>query len=169
MTDARADAERPGYLVQLHTDTGARRRVGGLELFTKDKLIDIRSKERTRIERPFVFVQSSDKGGSETLIRAVQLPFGERWAWRLKVITEDILPMPLPAVSGSTVALLHAEWSQGNRENRPSMRLLDLSRGSLEDTQVLNKDFDASKTITFHALGNALIVQGDRRIEIFTE
>jgi outer membrane protein assembly factor BamB/tetratricopeptide (TPR) repeat protein len=161
-----------GIVLQLDTRLGAVRQVQGVQLFAGDLPIGVSPNTVTELQAPYLFLRSPAPGGRETLVRAIHLPFGQRWVHRLPLAEQDILSqlMPLPALSETTVAIVYTEESRtrpGRTENLTQLVLLDKSSGLPRGSQVLETALGPAQTISLHMLGNALLIGGRDQLSIF--
>ena len=155
-----------GVLQQLDTRLGAVRPIQNVRLGPDDVPIGIRRSTRVELDGPYLFLLSPTSGGRETLIRAIHLPFGERWTHRLPLSPEEFYntPMPLPALSNTTVALAYTEAPRSEMRSRAQARttllLLDRKSGFRRDSRLLDDDLGQAQGLALAALGSALLVQG---------
>lgn len=155
-----------GGLVELDTRIGAVRDVPGVSIGPDDLPLGLRSGAVTVLEAPYLFLRTPAPGGKETLVRSVHLPYGQRWAWRLKIAPTDLYPqsLPLPAVSSRLVMLAYTEERQGpaRRESRTYLVSIDRESGGLRELREL-RDFGPSDAVELATFGNLLMVTGKGR------
>ncbi|MBK8180718.1 MAG: PQQ-binding-like beta-propeller repeat protein [Planctomycetes bacterium] len=153
-----------GGLVELDTRLGATRPVPGVKLGPEDLPIGLKSSAVTELDEPFLFVRRAAPGGKETLVRAIHLPYGQRWAYRLPIPGGALYPgsFPLPAVTSRLVLLVYTDDPevQGGR-GQPSTQMVALDResGSHRELRLL-VDMGRSESIELATLENLLIVCG---------
>ena len=166
----RADS---GIVQQLDTRLGACRILTGARLRPGDVPIGIERHRVTELGGPYLFLRSrsrSRESDRETFVRALQLPYGEKWSHRLPVPPDELqYPLPLPALSRSTVVLA---WTEPTRDRsirpRTSLLLLDRHNG----TEILSRELDSglgsSDHIEFATLGSALVIRGEDEMQTLT-
>lgn len=163
---------KPGAVVELDTRLGAVREIGGLALGPEDMPIGLRPDAVTEIDAPYLFLRSPAPGGRETLVRAVHLPYGQRWAWRLPVPTEDLISqmLPLPAVTQSLVALAYTEEvrARGRRQSKTHLILIERDSGTLREARMLPEDLGRAEALELATLGKLLILRGQDRTMILS-
>lgn len=160
-----ADREgRPGELLELRTRLGSVRPVADVRLVREDVPVGVMKFEVTELDQPYLFLLSKDEA-SGPRIRAVHLPYGERWVHRLQ--TQELYNeiMPLPALSEDTVALVYAETSS-DRSSRTRMILLDRASGAKRDDRILDPDLGRARELTLIGLDGALLLVGGRRVDV---
>jgi hypothetical protein len=104
-------------------------------------------------------------------VRAVELPYGERWAYRLPVTEGDqfTLMRNAPAVSGALVALVFAQDPRTRQpRNAPRTRLilLDRTSGLPRDSRDLDEELGSVSDLELAMLGGALLIGGRRQITV---
>ncbi len=162
--------ERVGGLVQVHTRDGAVREIPGVEFEGVDVPVGLVRYETTVLEEPFLFAASRDSG-DWLRIRAIHLPYGERWAHRELVQGlsqfSNPLHVPLPALSRTTVALAFTEPTErSSKDGATHLLFLDRSSGVRREVRVLGPDLGEAKEITLNALGDALFLAGGRALHV---
>jgi len=162
-----------GGLVELETRVGAVRDVPGVQIGPGDMPIGVRPNAVTRLEAPYLFLRSAAPGGKETLVRAVHLPYGQRWVWKLPLAQDDLYSqaLPLPAVSAHLVALAYTEEmrpSSGRSQSKTHLVLIERDSGSARERRILPAEMGRSEALELATLGNLLIVRGQSRTMILT-
>ncbi len=165
LLSARFPGNEAGGLVQVDTRLGAQRPVSGVRLSLLDAPIGVRRSTVVELEEPDLFLLSPVPGGRESLIRAVHLPYGERWVHRLPVPADEVFntPLPLPAQSATTVALCYTEVERSRpaqAEPRTTLLLLERATGLKRGEIILNQSLGRSDALELRGLGSALVVQG---------
>ncbi len=157
-----AGRQRPGAIQQLDPRVGAVRKIN-VTVRPGDVPIGMERHRVTELDGDWMFLQSrSETSASETIVRAIHLPFGEKWRHRLPVAPSEIYDaLPLPVSSESTTVLA---WTEPTRDLsvRPMTQLLLLDRefGTLQDTRNLTPDLGPAGHITFAFLGRSLAILG---------
>jgi hypothetical protein len=167
------DRGRPqtGEILELDTRLGAVRPIQGVQLATGDVPIGPLPNRVTQLDSPYLFIRSPAPGGRETLVRAIHLPYGQRWVYRLPLSEQDLYAqmLPLPALSQSTVALCYTEDTRG-RGNRSDplthLVLLDRNSGLVRESQVLEPAIGKAENVQLATLGRALFVRGLQQVSI---
>jgi outer membrane protein assembly factor BamB len=158
-----AGRERSGLIQQLDTRLGAVRVMTGVQIRPGDVPIGIERHAVTELHGPYLFLQSRPRESDrETIVRAIQLPYGEKWTHRLQVAPDELYnALPQPALSRSTVALAWTE-PQRDRSIRPktSLLLLDRHNGTQLDSRVLGPALGNADDLEFATLGSALVIRG---------
>jgi hypothetical protein len=157
-----------GSLVELETRVGAVRNVPGVTLPPGDMPIGVRPNAVTRLDAPYLFLRSPAPGGKETLIRAIHLPYGQRWVWKLPLAQDDLYSqaLPLPAVSSHLVALAYTEEmrpTSGRNESKTHLVLIERDSGTARERRTLPAAMGRSEALELATLGNLLIVRGQAR------
>ena len=110
-------------------------------------------------------MQSSSPGRDLEVLRAIYLPYGERWAHTMAVPREQLYNglWPLPIVSRNSIAIVYgtSSFGQGPRK-RSRLLLLDRSTGEQQDEIDLPQDMSAASSIELAALGSALLVVSEQ-------
>ncbi len=152
-----------GSILELDVELGAVRAVQNVKLAPGDLLIGIARLAVNQLSDPFVFVRSEVPGAKETSIRAIHLPYGERWSYRLPVPIESFYtgPMPKPAMSQSTVAVAYTRYdrSQSGKQARVTeLVFLDRTNGAKRDLRTLDIRLGSSDGLELGAAGDALFL-----------
>jgi outer membrane protein assembly factor BamB len=152
-----------GMIQELDTRLGLVRTVQNVGLAPGDEPVGLLRHSVTAIDGPYLFLLASASGGSETLVRAIHLPFGERWVHRLPVPREELYnaAMPLPALSQSTVALCYGEPAEGRgAARRTALLFLDKSDGALREGRILPEELGRAEALELRGAGSSLWIQG---------
>jgi outer membrane protein assembly factor BamB len=152
-----------GMVQELDTRLGLVRTVQNVDLLPGDEPVGLARHSVTEIDGPYLFLLAPASGGSETLVRAIHLPFGERWVHRLPVPREELYnaAMPLPALSQSTVALCYGEPAEGRGAARRTVLLfLDKSSGALREGRILPDELGRAEALELRGAGSSLWIQG---------
>jgi hypothetical protein len=161
---SRAGRSSSGAILELDARLGAVRPVQGVHLAPGDLVIGVEPMTVVELPGPYLFLRSPVPGGRETLIRAIHLPYGERWTWRMPVAEESLYNnrMPLPALSRTCVALVYTETSRGRGRNPAgdptTLVVLDRSSGQKRDTFTLNGKLGRQDRVELEAFGDALFI-----------
>lgn len=126
---------------------------------------------RTVLRAPYLFAleRPTQEGGS-FVVRAIHLRFGERWRARIArgARTLNAYDMPMPAISGDTVALTYVvpDERAGSRGRQPKLALLDRTNGRERELVDLPHElFGTTAPIRLDALGETLFVCGARMMQ----
>lgn len=162
--------ERAGGLVEVHTRDGAVRPVPGVAFEGIDVPVGLTRYATTELDAPFLFAATRD-AGDWLRIRAIHLPYGERWAHRVLVpgLSEENnpVPMPRPALSRTTAAFAYTEPSQRSaRRGTTHLVFLDRSSGVRREVRVLAPELGEADEITLSAAGDALFLAGRRMLHV---
>jgi hypothetical protein len=152
-----------GLVQELDTRLGLVRTVQNVALAPGDEPVGLARHSVTEIDGPYLFLLASASGSSETLLRAIHLPFGERWVHRLPVSREELYnaAMPLPALSQSTVALCYGEPAEGRgAARRTALLFLDKSSGALREGRILPDEMGRAEALELRGAGSSLWIQG---------
>lgn len=138
------------------------------EMAREARLIGIHQEERTIVQTPYLFVFGHPRPNGNLTIRAIHLPYGQRWEFELPLSADDpyTLSMPLPAMSDTTVAF---SWrvKQLNSQFQNKLLFLDRASGLRRDERTLARAFDSHREqIELVPLGKALIVTGANTLHI---
>jgi hypothetical protein len=108
-------------------------------------------------------------------MRAIHLPYGERWVHRLGVAEKQFYnhgPMPLPELSASTLALVYTAAPRARTANTvPTTTLLyfDRDSGLLRSFKNLDAKLGAADGMQLTSLGNTLWVVGREGMLVMQE
>ncbi len=157
-----------GGVVELDTRIGAVREVPGVSIGPDDLPIGLRSNAVTRLDAPYLFLRSPAPGGKETLVRAIHLPYGQRWAYRLQISQADLYvqSLPLPAISSKLVVLVYTEAQRSNSPRSQSItRLVPIDResGGPSGNSINLQEMGPSDAVELATFGNLLFVRGKNR------
>ena len=169
--DTSARSLQQAGLFELNTSLGALANRPLANLSGRDQLVGLELRTRTELEVPYLFaMRMPDSQRSEPRLRALHLPHGERWSTPLP---ESMLratgSMPLPAVSGSTVALAYKKptGAPGSIGREASLVFLDRRSGQILATKPMSPDMwrTTESGLFFSVLDDALIVSGARKLD----
>ena len=161
-----AGRQKAGAIQQLDLRLGAVRTLN-VRIGPGDVPIGMDRHRVTELEGGWLYLQSrSDLSTSETIVRAIQLPFGEKWRHRLPVAPSEIYDgLPRPVSSANTTVLA---WTEPTRDSstRPMTQLLFLDRelGTLADSRSLDPELGPAGHLTFGTLGSALVILGGNQM-----
>jgi len=162
-----APGNQPGLIRYLDTKLGGVRPIQGVSLAPSDIPIGIQRYSVAELDGPYVFLRSEDRARRETLLRAIHLPFGERWTYRLAVDPDEIgdHPMPRPAMSRTTVAFAYTEPPRA-RGAAPATSLLFVNRnnGTPQDARLLDAALGKADDIELATFGSGLAILGRDRL-----
>ncbi len=159
----------PEQIMRLHVGFGALQPIGNLQLSKRDSTINIGVRKTFPLEAPYIFLTSSSRDESRTLIRAVHLPHGERWVHTLPVSKADIYNrITPPALSDTTVALAYNEWPRDNTQAGVTrLRFIDRASGIVRDARDLSRtSFPRADGLRLVTLGSALILVGPSQMDV---
>ena len=161
-----AAESQPGMIQQLDTRLGAVRRIQGVSLDRGDVPIGIKRHRVTQLDGPYMFLRSEERGGRGTLLRAVQLPFGERWTYRLSIDPDELYHvMPLPALSRTTVAFAYTDARRSVRAKpKTSLLLVNRNNGTPQDVRLLDSALGKADELEFAMFGRALAILGSDQL-----
>jgi outer membrane protein assembly factor BamB len=172
--DTSARSLQQAGLFELNTSLGALANRPLAKLDGRDLLVGLDSNARstrTVLETPYVFVmRMPDSLHPKPRLRALHLPHGERWSTPLpKSMSGATGSMPLPAVSGSTVALAYKKptGAPGSTGRAGFLIFLDRRSGQILATKPMSPDMWSSTEsgLFFSVLDDALIVSGARKLD----
>ena len=154
-----------GGVVDLNTRSGAHREIQGVRIARDDWPIGLPRFQTLQLEAPWLFLYSPE-GAERTRIRAIHLPFGERWVHQLSEPMSDV--WPLPALSRNTVALCYNGFQHDRPRLQPraSLLLLDRQTGVRQDLSNLPVEMGDAKDLDLRALGDALLIRGRKGLRI---
>ncbi|MCE9595282.1 MAG: PQQ-like beta-propeller repeat protein, partial [Planctomycetes bacterium] len=172
--DATAGRLQSGGILELDTGLGALRAIQNAKLGPGDLLIGVPRLAVVELDTPFVFVRGEAPGVREAVLRAIHLPYGERWSTRLSVPIEAFYngAMPRPVVSQSTVALVYGEHTRtrdGEATDRTSLVLFDRASGQRRDLRTLDRALGRSDSLELGGLGSALFVAGSGGMDVLSK
>lgn len=172
--EANAGRVQLGGFLELDAALGALRPLQNAKLAAGDVLIGVPRLAVVELDTPFVFVRGEAPGVRETLLRAIHLPYGERWSTRLSVPVDALYngSMPRPVVSQSTVAVVYGEYTRnldGERDRRTSLALFDRASGQRRDLRTLERGLGSSDMISMLGLGSALFVASGGGMDVFSK
>lgn len=162
-------AERRGAIYTLDPRIGSIGSGPLVELRSTDILMGVARLARTDLEAPFLFIWSWGREGESAVLRARRLPYGRGWDARLPVAGGGRYnrTMSLPALSDSTVAIVHNEPRPGIRgSSRTQLVFLDRSTGADRGSRLLPPDVGGARGVQLSALGDSLIICGSEKMEI---
>jgi hypothetical protein len=118
---------------------------------------------RTRLELAAPYVFAISEGDRSVNIRAIHLPYGNRWTWSLPVLGQELydgIALPMPAVSSECVAIAYRTRGAGPTPmDETSIVFVDRSSGKLRDTLQLGvREPGSVREIELRGLGDALFV-----------
>jgi outer membrane protein assembly factor BamB len=166
---------RTGFVLELDTKLGATRRVQNALLGTDDVLVGVQRHHVVELGGPFLMVRSTAPGGDETLLRAIHLPYGERWVHRLGVAPVQLYnygPMPLPELSSSTLALVYTAAQRGKPANQgmtSTLLCFDRESGLLRGQKGLDPRLGAADAMQLTSLGGTLWIVGHEGMLVMQE
>ena len=162
--------ERVGGLLEVHTRDGSVRSVPGVEFEMGDVPIGLARNDTAELAAPLLFAASRD-AGDWLRIRAIHLPYGERWAHRVLVPklgeSTNSMQMPYPALSRTTVALAFTEPTEGpGKRGTTQLLFLDRSSGVRREARVLAPELGEARELELTAAGDALFLAGGRALHV---
>jgi hypothetical protein len=168
-----SDEPQARALLELSTGIGAVAPLAHIRIGRDDRILGVgKSERRLRLSSPLVFLLSKSTKSDEARLRAIDLASGELWAQGLGVTIEDVrkVTVPVPALSETTIAIAYTLFSRGNPP-RPatdptSLVFLDRASGLKAERRDLNERHGNSDALRFFPLGDALVIQGDKRLEV---
>ncbi len=166
-------ASRNPQIYELSSGIGALAPLSGVRLAPKDRLLGTRGLKRRRLATPELFVLSErPQAPLETRVRCIDLTSGERWTTALHTPFAEISSTltPAPALSDACVALAYSPAAQANRSSSAGANVIFLDRTSglvRADKRALGQDAFGSSGLEFVAIGDGLLVRGERRLEMW--
>ncbi len=162
-------ATSPGMILELATQIGATAPISNVRVMPEDRIFGLASSSRVRLQSSLVFILAERRDAETSSLRCVDLTSGELWIQSLSVPASELeynLPMPLPAISETTVAVGFTRRPR-DRQNPPTTLLFyDRATGVKRDERTLSLPLLRSDRAQFVAFGDALIVRGGRQLEI---
>ncbi len=159
-----------GAVLDLDTKLGAVRRVPNAALGVQDVLIGISRHRVVTTSHPYLFVRSDGADSASTLVRALHLPFGERWSVQLDIAPSQLNtsgPMPAPIVADNAVAIAYTYTprTKGQR-TAPSANLVlvDRESGAVRERSALPPELGPADKLEFAALGGVLWMSGPNQM-----
>jgi outer membrane protein assembly factor BamB len=175
VVDPWPDPERPNparAILELSTAIGATAPLSNIRIGSDDRILGWSRDSRARFSSSLVFLLSSARPGiRETRLRAVDLASGELWTQNLALALSEIqmLPTPQPAVSDTTVAIAYSllpPQKQSRSTATTRLAFFDRSSGLPRDSLDLDRQLGQSDSLELIPLGAALLVKGQRMMEI---
>lgn len=125
---------------------------------------------RTALASPYVFaLERPRREGGSFVVRAIHLTFGERWRADIAKGARSLnaYDMPMPAVSGDTVAVSYVVPDESARWGRsPKLVLLDRANGRQRMLLDLPQElFSTAAPIWLEGLGEGMLVGGARLLQ----
>jgi outer membrane protein assembly factor BamB len=155
-----------GAVLDLDTKLGAVRRVPNAALGLQDVLVGVSRHRVVTTSHPYLFVRSDGADGASTLVRALHLPFGERWSVQLDIAPSQLNtggPMPAPVVTSNAVAITYTYTprTKGQR-TAPNANLVLVNResGAVLERSALPPELGPADKLEFAALGGVLWIAG---------
>lgn len=168
----RASVQRPmpGAVLDLDLRIGAVGRVSGVALGVHDVLIGVPRHRVVESDHPYLFLRSEGADGASTVVRALHLPFGERWAVRLDIPPSQLNssgPMPAPIVADGTVAIAYTHLPRSRTARAPAnadLVLVERDTGVVRERSALPSELGPADKLEFALLGDTLWISGPNQM-----
>ena len=163
----------PGAVLQLDTRLGAVRPVPSAEPSPGNTPVGVRRAEVVELDEPYLFLMGPGQGGRECLLRAVHLPYGERWQQRVAIapgeLYDDLPPLPAQTRSGLVMAFADtAHRSTSASGGHVNLQIFDRASGVPRDFRPLD-DVGRAQNLELVPFGPSLFVCGSQALVILSE
>ncbi len=171
-SQTRSTGSASGAIYELSPRIGAVSSAALATLAADDVLLGVRAGRRVEIAAPILFALSEGSTAprsENSLLRAIHLPYGQRWAREVPFDVDQYAIPTMPAISETTVALTWRKIAKKEERIPQAMTdllLLDRATGSQRDTQDLPMGVDQEDGVHLVAFGDALFICGDRVLEV---
>lgn len=160
----------PGLILELATQIGATAPISNVRVMPEDRIFGLAPASRVRLPSSLVFILAERPGADTSSLRCIDLTSGELWVQSLAVPASELeynAPMPLPAISDTTVAV---GFTHRPRDRQAlavtSLLFYDRASGLKRDERSLSLTLSRSERPQFVSFGDALLVKGGRALEI---
>jgi outer membrane protein assembly factor BamB len=163
----------PGSVLQLDTRLGAVRPVPGAEPSPGNTPVGVRRAEVVEIDEPYLFLIASGQNNRECLLRALHLPYGERWQQHVGIAPGELyddLP-PLPAQTRSSLVMAFADGQRAANARgggRVNLQIFDRASGVPRDLRPLD-DLGRAQNLELVPFGPSLVVVGAQAMVILSK
>jgi len=161
-------------IAELSPRIGALSPLPNVRIALTDRVLGLVGAGRVRIPATQLFLLASREGSNDARIRAIDLAAGaELWAQPLKHAFPDMYqipapytPMPLPALSDDTVAVVYSLLPNSNISSSTFLVCLDKQSGRDLVYLPLSPALGKCDSIRLHPLGSGLLVRGLGGLEV---
>lgn len=162
----------PGAVLQIDTRLGAVRPVPNAEPSAGTTPVGVRRAEVVELDEPYLFlVGTAGQSGRQCLLRALHLPYGERWQQRVAIEPGqlyDDLP-PLPAQTRNGLVLAYAAPRAGAQgAGHVNLQVFDRASGVPRETRPVD-DVGRADNLDLVPFGASLFVCGSQALVILSE
>jgi outer membrane protein assembly factor BamB len=163
-----------GALWEVDLRSGTARELGGAGLGRFEQVLGVPARSVALLEEPFLVLAQVEPRGLRADLRALHLPFGERWRFarseRPRGSTAGsegpFLPGPsAPAVSSTMVAL--CVGTEGAEGGAAAIELYERDSGRLKQRLSLPAFLGPSEGIRISGRGRSLIVEGGGQVVVY--
>jgi hypothetical protein len=163
----------PGAVLQVDTRLGAVRPVPGAEPSPGNTPLGVRRAEVAPIAEPYLFLIAAGQGGRECLLRALHLPYGERWQQHVAIaplkLYEDLPPLPAQTSSSLVLAFSDSERAaRGAEGGRVNLQIFDRASGVPRDLRPLD-DLGRAQDLELVPFGPTLLVLGSQALVVLSK
>lgn len=163
----------PGTVLQVDTRLGAVRPVPGAEPSPGNTPLGVRRAEVVEIDAPYLFLIAAGQGGRECLLRALHLPYGERWQQHVAIaplkLYEDLPPLPAQTATSLVLAYSDSERAaRGAEGGRVNLQIFDRASGVPRDLRPLD-DLGRAQDLELVPFGPTLLVVGSQGLVILSK
>lgn len=163
----------PGAVLQVDTRLGAVRPVPGAEPSPGNTPLGVRRAEVVAIAEPYLFLIAAGQGGRECLLRALHLPYGERWQQHVAIaplkLYEDLPPLPAQTATSLVLAFSDSERAaRGADGGRVNLQIFERASGVPRDLRPLD-DLGRAQDLELVPFGPSLLVLGAQALVILSK
>ncbi|MFT4541810.1 MAG: outer membrane protein assembly factor BamB [Planctomycetota bacterium] len=160
-----------GQVYALDTTSGLVSSTPLARFSRQDRWLGVRYRDRTELTSPYIFMFTLQSPTEPLRLRAIHLPYGQRWEVPIGLREADIVreTFPRPGLSSSTVVLGWREM-RSNSETRgieSIVAVLDRTSGTLHSTRALPPEMDGNKTLQIVSIGDGLVLCGRHKLEVW--
>jgi len=155
-----------GAVLDLDLKLGAVRRVQNAAVRPTDVLVGVGRHRVVECAAPYLFLRGETDDGATTLLRALHLPYGERWSAELEVPPTQLQssgPMPPPVVSDRSVTVFYTPANRAKATRGVTstiMVVLDRDTGAVQERSGLPMELGSADKLECASLGGTLWIAG---------
>ncbi|HVS17856.1 MAG TPA: PQQ-binding-like beta-propeller repeat protein, partial [Planctomycetota bacterium] len=163
----------PGSILQLDTRLGAVRPVPNAEPSPGNTPVGVRRAEVVVLDEPYLFLMGASQAGRECVLRAVHLPYGERWQQRVAVkpgqLYDDLPPLPAQTRTGLVLAFADTSSASSAAGGRHvNLQIFDRANGVPRDMRPIS-DVGRAQSLELVPFGPSLFVCGSEALVILSQ
>ena len=126
----------------------------------------------TELPVPYLFILSRPVAERGSRLRAIHLPYGERWSFGFPPSPTSVYNdlVPLPAVSESTVAIAYMQGRSDEASaevQQTRLLLLDRDSGTQRDHRDIDPRQGRARHLELIGVGDALLISGRAGIDVY--